>query len=698
MQKKRNMMTPQQKLDRKAIVNFFALYPQNVWPIISQDKLYLQHAYSAGYLSSNKQNYTFVKQTNVFYTPNGFCNRYVDDETNKNHGKKVTRKAYTHLSSLECLYTDIDLKDCKVTGVSVENFMEYCSEILAEHHFPEPTLIVCSGHGFHLVWKIKSLKIRQGCTDVVDMESLSVWYGMQIFIQKMFSSFGADRKIALDPTRFLRYPGTINQKPEREPVHCYHVSFNETVYNLYQLAEQLQVPRLRITQTMADKFSYRAGVNSAYDEDSIFINRPFNDEDVKFISTGEYENYYRLEELSRYIDGYVPEEKSDLYSQWLVDIGFSENSVQKRLAYAKYLEYQKRNGESIDVDSLPECLPEDMGAVNTNMLAELKKIETFLGAKSAQPAEQNTMPVQEKVNTGLRTMRKHTNRVSVKTTFDFSEITDSMYTGNNILYFTKGRNRTKTAVLRLFQKRCADIERLLHIRDEQNIIGHREVSFFILGYYYASILDSAEQAYQKAAEINKSLNNGLDAEELKHAIVSGINYYTRNVGMIWTNRALYEVLSITTEEEKKMYQLISEQECKTRKVSRNIRYNEKRKTSRALAKNSQEIFLRNTIKGLLESGKNIEEVCELCDISRATLFRKMKDIKIVKPVAERVKQTINEVRRRLSINRTNNTVKPAAMTFCRQSSYTESVTKFVVSIMANITEYNIRPKPKLDFG
>ena len=66
---------------------------------------------------------------------------------------------------------------------------------------PRPNLIIDSGRGLYLIWILNS----------VPSKALPLWKAVEEYLYSVLKPFGADRQ-ALDPTRVLRVPGSINSK------------------------------------------------------------------------------------------------------------------------------------------------------------------------------------------------------------------------------------------------------------------------------------------------------------------------------------------------------------------------------------------------------------------------------------------------------------------------------------------------------
>lgn len=588
--KKRNLMTKQQRMDKKVIKSFFSLYPANTWCILSKECLSYQKAISAAYLCSDKRWCYYTKETNAFYTPNGFIMRFCKDTSHKLYDKCVTRKAYAHLSTLECLYVDIDFKENKNVNFSFETFPEQLPVLLKKYHIPEPTMIVCSGHGYHLLWKIESLQIRMGWTDIVRTDLLSEWYGTQAFLYHVFEQLGADIKVSFDPVHFLRYPGTVNAKSGKDPVECKHISYTGKVYSLTSFREQTNAPYMRITQSMADKFGYEKGINHPYDETNCFY---FGE--LIFVSR---EDYSVKENINLDCKGWIslPDTFSGNDTEPEVQVVMTEDGYDK------------------------QDLPNKNNCVIYPIFNSPFSFDSSLPISEKE--EKNTKNRQKKNYTNVSVCKEKSEKI------DFQDIDTTLLQnckGANMLFF-KNRNESATGVIRLFKARIADITDLLIMRDKINSEGCREVSFFILSYYLCVVLNSPMEAYKTCIELNNKLTYGLHAEELEHAVYSGVGYYTKEIGMLWTNEALANWLHVTPAEQQNMRQIMSCLEVERRRKLRNVRTNQKRQQVRALAKKQEEMFLINRITELLEDGCDVKQICELCDISKATFYRKFNSI------------------------------------------------------------------------
>lgn len=96
------------------------------------------------------------------------------------------------------LFIDLDTYNTEFTKTQILMNLE-------ENHFnrsiPRPNLIIDSGRGLALFWMIEK----------VPHMALPLWKAIQEYLYNQLKEFGADRK-ALDATRVLRVPGSINSK------------------------------------------------------------------------------------------------------------------------------------------------------------------------------------------------------------------------------------------------------------------------------------------------------------------------------------------------------------------------------------------------------------------------------------------------------------------------------------------------------
>lgn len=125
-----------------------------------------------------------------------------------------------NIKELKALYIDLDVYNTKYTKEGVIYFLEH--DLYGV--IPRPNLLIESGRGLYYILLIES----------VPSMALPLWYAVQRFLYETLKEFGADAK-ALDPTRILRIPGTINSKSNSSvrvlDCYDYHYTLREIQEN-----------------------------------------------------------------------------------------------------------------------------------------------------------------------------------------------------------------------------------------------------------------------------------------------------------------------------------------------------------------------------------------------------------------------------------------------------------------------------------
>lgn len=109
-----------------------------------------------------------------------------------------TYRRIENLKELNCIHMDLDTYKTKFSKTQILMNLDnnYFGKII-----PIPNLIIDSGRGLYLIWLIEP----------VPYKALPLWKAVEEYIYSQLKEFGADR-MALDPTRVLRVPGSINSK------------------------------------------------------------------------------------------------------------------------------------------------------------------------------------------------------------------------------------------------------------------------------------------------------------------------------------------------------------------------------------------------------------------------------------------------------------------------------------------------------
>lgn len=143
-------------------------------------------------------------QADTFISPNSFY---------------IPKRANDNIRQFRALYLDLDLEDHSKTEARFLISMK-----IAKGLIPKPTMIVDSGRGLHLYWRIEHAPKQAAYT----------WQELEDYLYKQLKPLGADIK-ATDSARVLRLPNTINS---RNGATCEVLEDNDIKYSMYDLREK----------------------------------------------------------------------------------------------------------------------------------------------------------------------------------------------------------------------------------------------------------------------------------------------------------------------------------------------------------------------------------------------------------------------------------------------------------------------------
>ena len=109
-----------------------------------------------------------------------------------------TFRRLEYIKELKAQFIDLDVYK---TGFTKEQIIMHLEADYFNKSIPRPNLIIDSGRGLYLIWLLNS----------VPSKALPLWKAIEEYLYSVLKPFGADRQ-ALDPTRILRVPGSINSK------------------------------------------------------------------------------------------------------------------------------------------------------------------------------------------------------------------------------------------------------------------------------------------------------------------------------------------------------------------------------------------------------------------------------------------------------------------------------------------------------
>lgn len=129
-------------------------------------------------------------RSNVYWTPNAF---------------KTHQRGLASIVQLNAFYVDLD---CYKVGMTKEMALHALNMVLDDNNLFQPTLIIDSGNGLQLVWKIKGVPVRA-------VSVIKLWNRIEKEICSRLTILGAD-SASTDASRVLRVPNTYNTKNETE--------------------------------------------------------------------------------------------------------------------------------------------------------------------------------------------------------------------------------------------------------------------------------------------------------------------------------------------------------------------------------------------------------------------------------------------------------------------------------------------------
>ena len=109
-----------------------------------------------------------------------------------------TFRRLEYLKELKAQFIDLDIYKTKF---SKEQIIMHLEADYFNKSIPRPNLIIDSGRGLYLIWLLNS----------VPSKALPLWKAIEEYLYSVLKPFGGGRQ-ALDPTRVLRVPGSINSK------------------------------------------------------------------------------------------------------------------------------------------------------------------------------------------------------------------------------------------------------------------------------------------------------------------------------------------------------------------------------------------------------------------------------------------------------------------------------------------------------
>ena len=142
-----------------------------------------EHGYSQWHYKYAELKGLDLTGENIYITPNTFYSTY---------------RRLEYIKELNALFIDLD---CYKTKFTKEQILMNLEENYFNQSIPIPNFVIDSGRGIYLLWLINA----------VPSKALPLWKSIEEYLYNELKYFGADRQ-AIDATRILRVPGSINSK------------------------------------------------------------------------------------------------------------------------------------------------------------------------------------------------------------------------------------------------------------------------------------------------------------------------------------------------------------------------------------------------------------------------------------------------------------------------------------------------------
>lgn len=181
---------------------------------------------------------------------NGHKNVYMTPNTTYKPQRGVN-----NIRQFRALYIDLDGIDGDKHYIFYQIF-----ELSESNKIPKPTMVVDSGRGLHVYWRIKNAPYA----------ALHTWQELEDMLYHRLKEYGADIK-ATDGARVLRLPGTINSKNNQECKVIYQD--DELEHSMYDLREKYLSYKYKKQIGKAIKENRKVITNSFYNSYSLHIKR-----------------------------------------------------------------------------------------------------------------------------------------------------------------------------------------------------------------------------------------------------------------------------------------------------------------------------------------------------------------------------------------------------------------------------------------
>lgn len=136
------------------------------------------------------------------------------------------RRRQSDLHELKALWSDIDYYN---TGFTKDQVLLKITDLVHNGRIPQPTLLVDSGKGLYMIWKIER----------TPPQALVRWKNIMSYLHTELSELGADPR-CLEPARIFRLDNSIHSETKKT-VHV--ISYTPVTYTLHSLQSNFLIPK-----------------------------------------------------------------------------------------------------------------------------------------------------------------------------------------------------------------------------------------------------------------------------------------------------------------------------------------------------------------------------------------------------------------------------------------------------------------------
>ncbi|AKN34264.1 replication protein (plasmid) [Clostridium carboxidivorans P7] len=181
------------------------------------------------------------------------------------------KRSTSYIRQFRALYIDLDLKKY---GKSEAVYIIY--DLVNKNKIPTPSMIVDSGRGIHLYWRIKNAPYG----------AIHTWQELEDYLYNQLKVLGADIQ-ATDSVRVLRLPNTVNSRINEE---CKVLIINDDIeYSMYDLREEF----LNYSSKKAYQLEFEQTKINKQKKQSV-ISRLFNSYTLHLARVGDIETLCKL--------------------------------------------------------------------------------------------------------------------------------------------------------------------------------------------------------------------------------------------------------------------------------------------------------------------------------------------------------------------------------------------------------------------